>query len=139
MSTSQPEAAILSAVRLALSREIPTGRLFRNHAGIFWAGRAVGRKGRTVMLDDAQQVMAGLHIGAADLIGATPIIVTPELVGRQLAVLTSIEVKTPSGRVTPEQENWAVQVRSWGGIAGIVRSPDEAIALIKSAMRGVGR
>jgi hypothetical protein len=52
------------------------------------------------------------------------------MVGTRLAVFTSIEVKTPTGRVRPEQQAWLEAVQGAGGIAVIARSvPDAELAL----------
>ena len=61
----------------------------------------------------------GLAVGSSDLIGIAP-------GGRFLAV----EIKTPTGKATPEQLRFIEAVRARGGIAGIARSPAEALALL---------
>lgn len=61
----------------------------------------------------------GLCVGSSDLIGIAP-------GGRFLAV----EIKTPTGKPTPEQTRFIEAVRARGGIAGIARSPAEALALL---------
>lgn len=61
----------------------------------------------------------GLCVGSSDLIGIAP-------GGRFLAV----EIKTPTGKPTPEQTRFLEAVRARGGIAGIARSPAEALALL---------
>lgn len=61
----------------------------------------------------------GLCVGSSDLIGIAPC-------GRFLAV----EIKTPTGKATPEQLRFIEAVRARGGIAGIARSPAEALALL---------
>jgi dihydroxyacid dehydratase/phosphogluconate dehydratase len=48
------------------------------------------------------------------------------MVGTQLAVFTSIEVKSPTGRVRPEQKTWMDAVQAAGGVAGIARSVKDA-------------
>jgi len=40
-------------------------------------------------------------------------------------------VKTPTGRVRPEQENWKRVVLSSGGLAAIVRSAEDAVRIMK--------
>jgi hypothetical protein len=54
------------------------------------------------------------------------------MVGQQVAVFTSVEVKTATGRLRPEQRVWLDAVQSAGGIAGVVRSVDDATALLIS-------
>ena len=44
------------------------------------------------------------------------------MVGEQVAIFTSIEVKTPTGRVRPEQQQWLAAVQAAGGIAAVARS-----------------
>lgn len=61
----------------------------------------------------------GLCVGSSDLIGITPD-------GRFLAV----EVKTQNGKPTPEQIRFIEAVKRKGGVAGIARSPAEALFLI---------
>ena len=64
----------------------------------------------------------GLCKGSADLIGWRTVTVTPEMVGQKIAVFTSIEVKSTSGRVKPEQQQWLAAVQAAGGIAAVARS-----------------
>ena len=45
-----------------------------------------------------------------------------------------IEVKKPGGKVRPEQENFIKKMNARGAIAGIARSPEDAIKLIKGEM-----
>jgi hypothetical protein len=74
-------------------------------------------------------VSFGLARGSADLIGWTIRTVTPDMVGTQVAVFTSIEVKTPTGRVKPEQQQWLDAVQAAGGIAGVARSVEDALRI----------
>jgi hypothetical protein len=51
-------------------------------------------------------------------------------VGQRLAVFTSIEIKTPTGRVSPQQQTWLGAVQGAGGIAGIARSVPDALQIV---------
>lgn len=42
-----------------------------------------------------------------------------------------IEVKTPKGRPTKEQKHFLEQMRAAGAIAGVCRSAEEAVGLVK--------
>ena len=95
-------------------------RLFRNNTGVLR-----DQHGRPVSF--------GLCKGSADLIGWTTRTITPDMVGQQVAVFTSIEVKTASGRLTPEQRQWLAAVETAGGIAGVARSVADAEALLRNA------
>jgi hypothetical protein len=46
-------------------------------------------------------------------------------------VFTSIEVKTPTGRIRPEQHAWQRTVSAAGGIAGIAHSLQDANELLR--------
>jgi hypothetical protein len=76
-------------------------------------------------------VRYGLQPGSSDLIGWRTVTITPEMVGQQVAVFTSIEVKTPTGRVKPEQQQWLDAVQAAGGIAGVARSVEDALRLTR--------
>ncbi len=111
------ETNLQQHIRLALGTRADL-RLFRNNTGTL----PDPRTGRPVQF--------GLARGSADLIGLRTVTVTPDMVGQQLAVFTSIEVKTSTGRLTPEQNNWLHMVRRAGGIAGVARSIQDANEIV---------
>jgi hypothetical protein len=112
------ETEIQQHIRLALGTR-PDLRLFRNNTGSL----PDPRTGRPVQF--------GLARGSADLIGLRTVTITPEMVGQRVAVFTSIEVKTSTGRATPEQQNWLHMVRRAGGIAGVARSVRDAEEILR--------
>ena len=99
-------------------------RLFRNNTG-------------TLRDQNGRPVQFGLCKGSADLIGWKRVTITPDMVGSTVAVFVSIEVKTPTGRLRPEQQQWLDAVQAAGGIAGVARSVEDAIRLT-GAEQGVG-
>ena len=107
------ETTLQQQIRLALGTN-PDVRAFRNQVGSL----PDPRTGRLVTF--------GLARGSADLIGWRTITVTQAMVGTRLAIFTSIEVKTPTGRVRPEQQAWLETVQQAGGIAIIARSVPDA-------------
>jgi hypothetical protein len=115
------ETTLQQQIRLAVGSRSDL-RLFRNQVGSL----PDPRTGRLVTF--------GLARGSADLIGWRTITVTPEMVGQRLAVFTSIEVKTPTGRLRPEQQAWLGVVRSAGGVAGVVRSVDDALQIVENPL-----
>lgn len=100
---------------------LPHVRLFRNQVGEGYVGKAL-RDAEGVFLRDARRVGMGLFPGSADLVGWRTLLITPEMVGTPIAQFLSIEIKTPVGRVRPEQKNWMDQVNLAGGHAIIARS-----------------
>jgi len=111
------EQTIQQHIRLTCS----TGdcRLFRNNTG-------------TLRDQHGRPVQFGLCKGSADLIGWRSITITPDMVGQKIAVFTSVEVKSSSGRVKPEQKQWLEAVQAAGGIAGVARSVADAEVLLAS-------
>jgi hypothetical protein len=119
------ETIIQQRIRLELGRE-PSLRLFRNNTGSLPDPRT------------KRPVQFGLCKGSADLIGWKQVTITPDMVGQQMAVFASIEVKTPTGRLTPEQSNWLSVVQTAGGVAGVARSVEDAQQiLLRSPTRPV--
>ena len=101
-------------------------RLFRQNVGQGWVGRMIRQQAGTVELAAARPLHAGLCEGSSDLIGWRTVEVTPDMVGQRVAVFTAIEVKTETGRPTPEQLKFLDAVRNAGGIACVARSVEDA-------------
>lgn len=120
------ETTILQRIRLAIGR-IKSVKLFRNNCGQAWMGKVIRKTADTVTIQNPRPVQFGLHPGSADLIGWQTIEIMPEHVGQKLAVFTSIEVKTDTGIVKPDQENWQQQVLAAGGRAFVARSDKAAV------------
>jgi len=108
------EQRIQQEIRLAISKG--DTRVFRNNTG-------------TLRDANGRPVQFGLCKGSADLIGWRTLTITPEMVGQQVAVFTSIEVKTATGRLRPDQRQWLEAVQAAGGIAGVARSVEDAMWL----------
>lgn len=112
-SLSNAETDLQQRIRLAVGL-LPDLRLWRNNSGKL----PDPRTGRWVQFGVASP-------GGSDLIGYRTIEITPDMVGRKVAVFTAIEVKTATGRATPEQRRFIEHIRAAGGIAAIVRSVAE--------------
>jgi len=70
--------------------------------------------------------------GGSDLIGLHSLTITPDMVGKRVAVFTAIEVKSDTGKATADQIAFLDFVTAMGGIAGVARSADEALATISN-------
>lgn len=105
------EKAIKQEILLRLGSQ-PDIRLFKNDIGV-------------AELKDGSWVKYGLFPGSSDLIGWRRLTILPEHVGKTVAVFLGAEIKTPTGRIRPNQLNWMSQVRFHGGIAEVLRSTED--------------
>ena len=103
-SNKMTEHEIQDAIRLELSRRgVIT---FRENIGSF-------------KTEDGRIIKTGLPVGTSDLLAILP-----------GGLAAWIEVKTPTGSVRPEQENFINRMKSLGHTAGVARSVEEAVKLI---------
>lgn len=108
------EIELQNRIRLAVGG-LPI-RLFRNNIGLF-------------KTHDGRIVKTGLCVGSTDLIGFVSKTITIDMVGSQIAIFTGLEIKTPQGRVSEQQQKFINMVTNFGGISAVVRSVDEALAV----------
>ena len=108
------ETAIQQHIRLALGK-LRHVRMFRNNCGKL----PDPRTGRWIEFGVGNP-------GGGDLLGWRTVTVTPEMVGQRVAQFVSLEVKTATGRVRPEQERWRQVVQQAGGVAAVVRNVEDA-------------
>ena len=69
--------------------------------------------------------------GGSDLIGWTPVTITPDMIGRTVAVFTACEVKSVKGKPTDAQVNFIGAVQKAGGFAGVARSVADLLSMVK--------
>lgn len=113
----KPELTIQNEIRLALAKAgVPA---FRNNVGAY-----KNQEGRYVTFGVGEK-------GGSDLICITPITITPEMVGSIVGVFTAIEVKTPKGRVSKEQQAFIEAILHYGGFAGVARSDTDALNIVR--------
>lgn len=110
------EASLQQNIRLTLGK-CPGVKLFRNNVGAY--------------KDPAGRVIRyGLVQGSADLIGWRTVVITQSMVGQSVAQFVSVEVKSPTGRIRPEQLRWQDAVTRAGGVAVIARSVEDVQFLV---------
>lgn len=132
MGTGTSKAAerdILALIHRRISSG--SGRFFRNNVGTGWQGSKVVQQGGAVTLMGARPLHAGLCVGSSDLIGWVSVEITPDMVGRKVAVFSAIEAKAAGGRVSEDQQRFIDAVKAAGGLAGVARSEDEAAAVLR--------
>ena len=111
--------------------------VFRCNTGVGWAGRAtraakpesIKLTRGDVLIRDARPLHAGLIKGGSDVIGWTPVEITPDMVGHVVAVFTAIECKVDS-RQPEAQSNFIETIKKAGGFAGFAQSVEDALRII---------
>lgn len=111
-------------------------RLFRQNTGVGWIGKAkrisracsIPVKPGDVVISAARPFHAGFE-GLSDLGGWVPVVVTPDMVGKTIAVYAQVEVKD-GARVTEAQRRWIEAVLKAGGRAGIARNMSDLAAIV---------
>jgi hypothetical protein len=132
------EAGVQRSIWLALGR---VSTLFRLNSGKGWVsgGGKPHRLGDgSVIVPNGRPIALGLALangdavdGPPDLLGWTSIEITPEMVGKTVAVVTGIEAKrSEGGRKSKEQKHFHEQLRAAGGIVGFAASVEEALAIV---------
>lgn len=130
---SKSEHSIQNAIRLALSE---AGILnFRVNVGTGWTGSRVSRttlRGQPVaIIENPRPFSTGLPEGFSDILAAVQVEITPDMIGKTLAVFAVVEVKSSTGRATAQQKKFIETISNAGGLAGIARSADDAMKIVK--------
>lgn len=94
-------------------------RLFRINSGMGWIGEMVRHSDGIVILKNARPLHAAPE-GWPDLFGWTVVEVTPEMVGRKIAVARGVEVKAGNDKMRASQEKFKKLLESMGGIYEVV-------------------
>jgi hypothetical protein len=130
------EKNVQNLVGLAVSQA--GGRVFRINVGMGWQGQATKLANGDMLIKNARPFVSVVgangdaYKGFSDFIGIVPVKITPDMVGMKLGVFAAIEnKKSEGGRVSPEQKQFLELIRSLGGFAGVARSPEDALSIIK--------
>ena len=127
------EHDLQNTIRLHVSRE-QLGTLFRANVGQGWTGKVqrmhMTPDTNTILLVNPRPFSTGLPVGFPDLFGFVPVTITPDMVGRQVAVFAAVEVKQKTGRVSVKQRDMLAFLQRQGARAGIARSVDDAARIL---------
>ena len=110
-STEPSESEILRAIMALLKRHPRVAQCWRQNSGTFAERNRDG---------SMRYVRANTQRGMSDIMGVLRD-------GRTLA----IEVKSRTGRMRPGQEEFLQTIRAAGGVAGVCRSVEDAVALLE--------
>lgn len=123
------EHDLQSVVRVALAHE---GTFFRANVGSGWTGEKIIKQlNGDVLIKQARPFSGGMVVGFPDIFGAVPVTITPDMVGQTVAIFAGIEIKTPTGRVRPEQQNFIEFMAKQGCRVGVARSVEQAVNIAR--------
>lgn len=106
-------------------------RLFRNNSGSFIDSRGVPvRFGLGNISKRFNKLMK-----TSDYIGWTPVVITPEMVGKTVAVFTALEIKEADWKYSGDEREVAQKkfidlVNNSGGIASFIKSVDQVKQMV---------
>lgn len=101
--------------------------LWRNNVGAFQD--ETGRWIRYGLCNDSPKTAK--YVKSSDYIGMTPITITPDMLGKTVAVFTAVETKPSDWKYNPSDQRSAAQnafheiVKRAGGFAGFARTVEE--------------
>ena len=105
--------------------------IFRANVGQAWQGSKVEKlPGRKIVIHDARPFNTGLPPGFSDLFGLVAVTITPDMVGKKVAVFVAMEVKAENGRPSDKQKGFLGAVNDNGGRSGVVRSAEDAVRIM---------
>ena len=123
-----PGAKLTNQIREAASKI--GARLFVQTSGTFWQGQFIKQTEDTLILKHPRRVTVGFE-GLSDLLGGSPVTITPDMVGKTLMVLTAVEVKAGNDQPRPKQPEFIAFIKKSGGRAGFARSIDDALKICR--------
>lgn len=121
MVANTPENIVKEAVKKYLTTRTDAV-LVSNPSGTAWLGKLLEHRQSSVLLGFARRVAFGCFApGAPDMIGFQTVTITQDMVGKQFARFTVLEIKREGGgRVTADQADVIDMIKSRGGKAAII-------------------
>jgi hypothetical protein len=107
------------------------GIVFTNPVGVGWVGKFKSMTAGEATIVGARRQAFGLIKGSSDLIGWMRVKITPEMVGKTVAIFLAVETKDNYGKPTAEQLHFINMVRADGGMAGIVKGNGDIVRIVE--------
>lgn len=97
-------------------------KLYQNFTGTVYASSETYKTGGGLLLKNPRVIKAGCFgPGGEDLLGYTIVEITADMVGKELPIFTTCEIKTPNDRIRPDQKRWLNIHKKDGCIVSVVR------------------
>jgi len=87
------------------------------------------------LTDPDRKVMVGTP-GQSDAIMVVKVVITPDMVGKQIGVAVAPEFKTPKGKQADHQKDWKRAFEARGGIYRLIRSAADMLQLVNDVKTG---
>lgn len=87
-------------------------------------------------MDDPDRIVKVGSPGVADTMAFVRTVITPEMVGKVVAVPLAAEIKTETGKQSKDQQAWQKSFEARGGIYRIVRKPEDMIDAVEEIRTG---
>jgi hypothetical protein len=104
--------------------------IWKNRGGELYTGVLAYNINGNLVLSQPKEVR--LEVAPCNLIGMSQVTVTPEMVGKRLAIFTAIECKSRKTKESARQKDWIEKVKTMGGIAGFAYSVAHANVILSS-------
>lgn len=108
-----------------------SGLIFRANVGSGWTGDVSRLPDGSIIIRNPRPFTTGLPAGFSDLFGLVPVEITEDMVGQRVGIFTAMEVKTPTGRVSPQQKSFLSAIQKQGGRSGVTRSIADALRVMR--------
>lgn len=120
------EHSIQNLIRICVSQQ-GLGILFRANVGEGWTGESIVKNpDGSITIHNPRRLKTGLPIGFSDLFGVA-----------ENGKAVFIEVKSATGRLRKEQENFLRRMCQLGALAGVARSPEDAEKILAGVPLGL--
>lgn len=121
-------------MRRCMKRATDLGaRLFRMNIGLAWVGDVTKNRDGSITIRNPRPFRSGVK-GMSDLIGWTPVVITPDMVGKTVAVYAAVETKSARGGAFEDQKNFVSAVHRAGGKAGIAKVDEDLDAILRGGL-----
>lgn len=121
------EQGIQNQILIAMGQAGTYG--LRVNSGNFWGGEILSHDGKMLLLKNPTKIQ-GAPAGTSDIIGCKTVLITPQMVGKNIGQFVCFEVKVPGQNAKKHQENYLMMMRSRGAITGVVRSSEDVIKIL---------
>ena len=86
--------------------------------------------------DDPERIVKVGDPGIADTMVFVATVITPDMVGKTIAIPAAAEIKTATGRQSKSQKEWQAAFEGRGGIYRVIRTPEEMVAYVEDVKAG---